>query len=234
MEVIRDMKKEEEKIAIYIMGKEYYVPSTLTIMKAIEYAGYQFIRGCGCRDGKCGACATVYRTKDDYRIKVALACQTVVEEGMYLTQIPFYPANKSEYDMEKLTPTIDTLVSLYPELMRCVSCNSCGKICPQDLEVMEYMAAAMRGDIERVAKLSFECIMCGLCASRCPAEIVQYNIAILCRRLYAKYMVPKSKELEERIKEIEKGVFDKEFEEIKSLPLEKLKERYNLRDIESE
>ena len=37
-------------------------------------------------------------------------------------------------------------------------------------------------DHEKVADMSFDCIMCGLCASRCPAEIVQYNVALLARR----------------------------------------------------
>ena len=53
-------KKEEMKmVRIYIMGKEYKVPAGLTIMKAMEYAGYRYIRGAGCRAGFCGACATV-------------------------------------------------------------------------------------------------------------------------------------------------------------------------------
>ena len=39
----------EETIPIFVMGKRYEVPSTLTIMKALEHSGYQYIRGCGCR-----------------------------------------------------------------------------------------------------------------------------------------------------------------------------------------
>jgi len=31
-------------IPIYIMGREYVVPETLTIMKAVEYAGYTYVR----------------------------------------------------------------------------------------------------------------------------------------------------------------------------------------------
>ena len=61
-------------ITIYVMGEAYRVPKNLTIMKAMEYAGFRFIRGCGCRGGFCGACGTVYRTKDSYKLKVGLAC----------------------------------------------------------------------------------------------------------------------------------------------------------------
>ena len=39
----------EKMVHIFLMGKQYEVPSNLTIMKAMEYAGYQLIRGCGCQ-----------------------------------------------------------------------------------------------------------------------------------------------------------------------------------------
>lgn len=221
-----------EMVNIYIMGKPYEVPKGLTIMKAMEYAGYRFIRGCGCRDGKCGACGTVYRTRDDYKIKVALACQIMIEPEMYLTQIPFFPANKAIYSIEELKPVLESILTLYPEVSRCVSCNTCKRACPQDLEVMQYMQAALRGDIKRVAELSFECIMCGLCTARCPAEIVQYYVGLLCRRLYAKYMQPKAEHLQNRIKEIEEGKFDKELARITKMSREDLEKEYERREIE--
>lgn len=224
--------KAEDNVAIYIMGKRYEVPRNLTIMKAMEYAGYRFIRGCGCRGGFCGACGTVYRTKGDYKLKAGLACQTVVEEEMYLTQIPFFPANKAIYDLEKLEPTAEEVIKLYPEIFRCVSCNTCTKICPQEIEVMNYVNAALRGDVSKTADLSFDCIMCGLCAARCPAEIVQYNVAILCRRLYARHVAPKAKHLEERVKEISEGNFDKEVDKLVNTDEKTLRKLYNKRDIE--
>ena len=195
-------------VTIYVMGEAYRVPKDLTIMKAMEYAGFQFIRGCGCRGGFCGACGTVFRTKDSYKLKVGLACQTVVTDGMYLTQIPFYPANKKEYDIAKEPANSQVLVRFYPEIMRCIACNSCTKICPQDIDVMGYINAAIRGDIEKVADMSFDCIMCGLCASRCPAEIVHYNVGLLARRLYGAKVQKKSPPLAERMKEIKAGKFE--------------------------
>ncbi len=221
-----------EKVKIYIMGKEYEVPATLTIMKALEYSGYSYIRGCGCRGGVCGACSTVYRLPGDYKIKVGLACQTVIEPNMYLTQIPFYPANRAVYDIEKTKPVVDEVLKRYPEIARCLCCNTCKKACPQELEVMEYIQAALRGDFEKVARLSFECIMCGLCVSRCPAEIVHYNVAVLCRRLYAKYLVPKAEHLKKRVSEIEEKKFDEELDKYEKIDIDKLKELYEAREIE--
>jgi len=222
----------EENIDIYIMGKKYSVPKSLTIMKAMEYAGYMLVRGCGCRGGFCGACGTVYRTTDDYKIKVGLACQAMVEDGMYLTQIPFFPANKAVYDIEKMKPTGEQVLKEYPELARCVACNTCTKICPQDIQVMDYVQAALRGDIARVADLSFDCIMCGLCAVRCPAEIVQYNIAVLCRRLYGKYVAKKAKHLQEMVAAVGANKFDDELGELMSADQDKLKQLYKDRDME--
>lgn len=226
------MTREGKKIKIYVMGKEYEVPESLTIMKALEYAGYKFIRGCGCRGGVCGACATVYRLPESYKINVGLACQTLVEPNMCLTQIPFYPANRIPYDIEKIKPVVDEILKRYPEIARCLCCNTCKKACPQELEAMEYIQAALRGDIEKAAKLSFECIMCGLCVSRCPAEIVHYNVGVLCRRLFAKYLVPKAADLERRVKEVEQGKFDKELAEYAKKSVTELKKLYDKRDIE--
>ncbi len=222
----------EERIPIYIMGKRYEVPLGLTIMKAMEYAGYRLVRGAGCRAGFCGACATVYRTAGDYRLKVALACQTVAEPEMYIAQIPFFPAERAPYKLHELEPTFGTLVKLYPELLRCLSCGTCTKACPQDLDVKDYMAEAMRGNIAAVADKSFDCIMCGLCAARCPAEEVQYNIATLCRRLYGKYLAPRAKHLSERVAEIQAGKFSEALKEMKSLSEAELRRRYNEREIE--
>lgn len=221
-----DEKDIKYWVTIYIMGKTYKVPSALTIMQAMEYAGYRLIRSCGCRAGFCGGCATVYRKKGEYKLLTAMACQTQVEDGMYLVQIPFAPAEKAMYDVNKEGYNANVFLKYYPEIARCVSCNTCTKACPQDLEVMDYIQAALRGDFEAVAEASFDCIQCGLCAMRCPAEIVQYNVAQLGRRMYAKYGTPREKNVEKRAKEVKEGKFNKEFEKILKLELEKIKALY--------
>jgi len=223
---------DADLIPVYIMGKRYMVPPTLTIMKAMEWAGYTLIRGVGCRGGFCGACATTYRILGDPKLYFGLACQTVVQPDMYLAQIPFFPAQRATYDITQLEPSATTLFAIYPEVLRCLGCGACTKACPQEIDVRSYMAAGMRGDIARMADLSFDCIMCGLCAARCPAEEAQYNIAILARRLYGRYLAPRSEHLRCRLEEIEAGKFDAELAELKGLDGEALKARYKARDIE--
>jgi formate hydrogenlyase subunit 6/NADH:ubiquinone oxidoreductase subunit I len=223
---------EEVMVTVFIMGKAHKVPADATIMGAIEYAGYQLKRGAGCREGFCGACATVYRLPGDYKIYTGLACTTLVEDRMWLSQLPTFPGQKAIYDIDKIEPKVDTIQMLYPEVFRCVACNTCTKACPQDLEVMDYIQAAMRGDIEMVMDLSFDCISCGLCAIRCPAEIVQYNVGILAKRLYGKYLSPKSKELEKRLKEMKRHKYDKEYQELMKTKQKELKKKYYDRDLE--
>jgi hypothetical protein len=71
-----------------------------------------------------------------------------------------------------------------------------------------------------------------MCAIRCPAEIVQYNVGLLARRLYGKYLAKESKQLKKRIKEIKEHKYDKEYQELKSMKKEDLKKKYYERDLE--
>jgi Fe-S-cluster-containing hydrogenase component 2 len=228
-------KEVEHWVEIFIMGRAYRVPADLTILTAMEYAGYKFIKGCGCRQGFCGACSTVYRKKGEYKLQTGMACQTRVEDGMYLVQIPFTPAVKPSYDIDKLNYDVNSILEYYPEVARCVSCNTCTKACPQDLEVMDYVQAAIKGDFEALAEGSFDCIQCGLCAMRCPSEIVQYNVAQLGRRMYGRYGSGAEPEhLLKRIKEIEERKFDKEMDKITSLSREELEKLYAEREREAD
>jgi hypothetical protein len=76
--------------------------------------------------------------------------------------------------------------------------------------------------------------MCGLCTSRCPAEICQYNIAILGRRLYSKYVVPKAEHLAAVVKDIERGKFEDGVRKLMDTDEETLKTLYTEREIEPE
>ena len=222
----------ENKVNVYFFGKKYQVPESLTIMKAMEYAGYELVRGCGCRNGFCGACATIYRIQGQQELKTCLACQQQVEEGMYVATLPFFPLVKKVYDIEKVSPTEQIMMQLYPEIYSCIGCNACTKSCTQGLNVMQYIAYAQRGEYEKCADESFDCVMCGVCSARCPAGISHPQVAVLARRLYGKYIAPKSEHLIKRVQEINDGEFKDLIESIMNKPIEELKELYNNREIE--
>lgn len=235
---VTKLRKKEvpavETLRIYIMGKGYDVPTGLTILKAMEHAGYRLVRGVGCRGGFCGACATVYRKAGDFRIQVGLACQTGIEDGMFLAQIPFYPAPKPLYDIRELSPSAETIFRFFPELARCIQCNTCAKVCPQGLDVMRYIAAAQQGELRRLAEISFDCISCGLCVSRCPAEIAHYHVGMLARRLCGAHLVPKAAHLQTRLQEIKKGRFEEELNNFCGMDKPTLQRLYAQRVMEPE
>ncbi len=228
--------KDEKMIDIYVMGRMYRVPEGLTIMTALEYAGYKYVRGCGCRGGFCGACSTVFRTKNEYKLRMDLACQTAVEDGMFLVQLPFVPAVRTVFQIDKVDPEEhdNILLEHYPEIARCVSCNTCTKACPQDIEVMDYVQAALRGDIDRTAKLSFDCIQCGLCSIRCPADIKHYHLAQEARRIKGRYIDIHSQQLAHRIGELHDGVYEEKMKEYVSMKKEDIKKVYDKREFHKE
>jgi len=222
----------EQMVNVFVMGKKYEVPASLTIMKALEYAGYKLVRGCGCRNGFCGACATIYRIKGDRELHTCLACSTQVVEGMYITQLPFFPLIKEIYDINEVRPDETVMMKNYPEIYSCIGCNACTNACTQGLNVMQYIAYAQRAEYAKCAEESFDCVMCGVCSSRCPAGISHPQVALLARRLTGKYLKPEAKHLTKRVEEIHEGAYDELIEQIMQKPITEMQELYNNREIE--
>ena len=151
---------------------------------------------------------------------------------MYVATLPFFPLEKQVYDINEIKPDAQVMMQLYPEIYACIGCNACTKACTQGLHVMQYIAAAQRGDFAACAEMSFDCVMCGVCSSRCPAGISHPQVAELARRINGKFLMPEAKHLTQRVKEIEDGLCQAEIEAIMAKPIEELKELYNHRDIE--
>jgi heterodisulfide reductase subunit C len=68
--------------------------------------------------------------------------------------------------------------------------------------------------------------MCGMCAVRCPAELTPFNIALLARRIFGRYKIPPSPQLNQRLKEIGEGKFNEELRKLKKMEKTKLEERF--------
>ncbi|MBQ9067076.1 MAG: 4Fe-4S ferredoxin [Clostridia bacterium] len=221
-----------ENVIIYLYGKRYRVPGNLTIMKAIEYAGYELTTGVGCRHGFCGACATIYRIRGERQLHYCLACETKIQDHMYIATLPYFPLEKQRYDIDKITPDESIMMSLYPEIYACVSCNTCTNTCTQGLDVMGYIHDAQNGDFKACAEKSFDCIMCKCCSTRCPAGISHSEVAMLARRINGKYIAPKCQPLIDRVEEVNRGELLDDVRELMNKPLEEVQELYNAREIE--
>jgi len=98
--------------------------------------------------------------------------------------------------------------------------------------VMDYIAAMKRGDTKAAAEISFDCIQCGLCASRCMGELPQYHIAQLARRINGAYLTPKAEHLQTMVANIEAGRFKDALDEAQGLDEEALRNTYTEREME--
>jgi len=98
---------------------------------------------------------------------------------------------------------------------------------------MQYIAYAKRGDYEKCAHESFDCVGCNICAARCPAGISHSLVGILTRRLTAKYLQAVSEHNIQRTIEIKNGKFDTAMDEIMTLSDAEIRDLYNKREIEN-
>ncbi|MCK4665154.1 4Fe-4S dicluster domain-containing protein, partial [Candidatus Dependentiae bacterium] len=112
--------------------------------------------------------------------------------------------------------------------------NTCTKACPMDIEVMQYIAEIIKGDYKKAAELSHSCIMCGMCAARCPAELQQFNVAMFIRRMYGRYVLPKAEHLKNRVEDIEAGKYEPMLDELQQVSSGELVKRYKEREWEPE
>lgn len=101
-----------------------------------------------------------------------------------------------------------------------------------DIDVMDYVALIGRGDLEKATEVSFSCIMCGLCAIRCPAQISQYTAAMYVRRLTGRYLTPKAEHLRTRVTQVQAGQYDAKLARLRSMRKEELVALYAARERE--
>ena len=102
----------------------------------------------------------------------------------------------------------------------------------QGSQAVQYIAYAQRGEFDKCAEESFDCVMCGVCSSRCPAGISHPQVAMLARRLNGKYIAPHCEHLDARVQEVKDGKFEALIESLMEKPLDEIKELYNHREIE--
>jgi NADH dehydrogenase/NADH:ubiquinone oxidoreductase subunit G len=77
------------KIRFTIQGQPVEVPEGMTLLNAMQVAGYDYLKGCGCRMGDCGECAVYYRLPGSAVTLRDFSCEMRVAEGMEVMDVPF-------------------------------------------------------------------------------------------------------------------------------------------------
>ncbi len=209
-------------VTVEIDGKPFQVPAGVTLMKALWYTGHDVTRGAGCLGGFCGACSTYYRTKDDPKVKTCLACSHAVEDGMSFSFAPPFPARKATYDLTQIEDPKQALFELYPEAPLCRNCNACTEACPQKIDVREGVWKAVFGDFKAVSETFMDCVMCGLCAPVCIADIAPSLVGVYASRAYGVREMAKPPGLADRIQAIAEGRYDNDWTRVLNMTDEEL------------
>ncbi|MGN7611251.1 4Fe-4S dicluster domain-containing protein [Magnetococcales bacterium HHB-1] len=224
-----------EKIVIYYDEERFEVSAGRTVLAALEEVGYRFIRGIGCRGGVCGACAALFRIRGgDAELHAMLLCQEMVQEGMEILPLPAFPQRKVNYRLEKSAreDAAYRVINTYPEVTRCIMCGECSRLCPVQIQVMEYVGMIKRGDLRAAAKESFTCVQCQLCALRCPAQISQPNAALMARRFYGRFLVSEAEHLTSMLEKMKQPQMDAGMRQLRHLSKDELRVLYQRRERE--
>jgi len=184
-------------VTVEIDGKSHQVPAGITLLKALWYTGHEVTRGAGCLGGFCGACGTYYRTKDDPKVKT---CFNTLEN-----------------------PKQD-LFELYPEAPLCRNCNACTEACPQSIDVREGVWKAVFGDFKAVSETFMDCVMCGMCAPVCIADIAPSLVGVYASRAYGVREMEKPQGLFDRIRAIEEGQYTDDWNRVLHMTDEELQQ----------
>ena len=177
--------EQKKIITLELEGRKIKVPEGVTVVEALWDTGHEVKRGIGCLSGLCGACTVAYLEKDAQRVKFGLGCMLVVEEGMNVIMLPYFPSRMARYNMEEMHNPLEALAEMYPELYDCDDCRACN-ICPEWINVAAFVKDAKEGAFDKVAEKVMDCHMCGLCASRCPKSIAPQYVGLYIQRACSK------------------------------------------------
>lgn len=75
-------------IRITIEGKPFQVPENNIVLRCVQYiVNEDVVPGRFCWNNECGHCEFSYRLEENHHLERARGCQTVVLEGMILSEL---------------------------------------------------------------------------------------------------------------------------------------------------
>lgn len=198
---------ENGEFIVNINGEDITVPHSMTAIQAVWHSGTPMVQGVGCLEGVCGACKAMVKRSGSNEIKMELACQTLVEEGMEVIFINLPTENHHRYELSDLKNSWETEAdfnNIFPEAKSCRHCDGCNAACPKDIEVEKVVNLSVEGKFKEAGELFLECVMCNLCLTSCPERITPNHVGLFARRSTAYFHIRPSN-LIGRIEDMNKG-----------------------------
>lgn len=205
--------RDANKVRLRFEGRELEARADASLVQAWLEAGLPLVENVGCMgQGVCGACHVLVRregvTGPDELVRTALACETVVEDGMEVTFIDHAVARRPHhYDLGALDDSwtaFDQVPEIFPEAPHCRHCGGCDRACPKGIEVERMVNLASVGRGVEAAALFDECVMCNLCVAACPERIDPSYLGQLVRRVVGSTTL-RPADLIARLREIDAG-----------------------------
>jgi len=196
-----------ETLSVTINGRQIEAVPGVSIIQAMWRAGIPKVEGVGCLEGVCGSCRSMVQRKDDYCVDMELACQTIVEDGMQVTTMDYFPFTHHTYLLKDFDNSWDLQAQfneVFPEAKHCRHCGGCDRACPKGLDVQLGVELAVQGNFRDAGDKFAECVMCNLCMQACPERISPNHVGTFSRRMTA-YFRLRPPNLISRLEEMRRG-----------------------------
>ncbi len=203
-------------VRLSIEGRTVEAPANCSILQAFLHAGETLVEGVGCMgQGVCGSCRVMVRRSGEQDVRTALACETLVEEGMQVAFLDYFTASERHvYRIEEVGDSWDalqTISEVFPEAAHCRHCSGCDRACPKGLDVQEGVKFAVEGKLTASGQVFDECVMCNLCTLACPEHIRPNHLGLFVRRMIAAQTL-RPANLMLRLQQIESGAMKIDFD----------------------
>jgi succinate dehydrogenase/fumarate reductase-like Fe-S protein len=203
-------------VCLSIEGHQVEAPANCSILQAFVHAGQTLVQGVGCMgQGVCGSCRVMVRRSGEQEVKTALACETLVEDGMQVAFLDYFTASaRHAYRIEDVGDSwqaLRTISEIFPEAAHCRHCSGCDRACPKGLDVQRGVKLAVEGKLAASSEVFDECVMCNLCTLACPEHIRPNHLGLFVRRMIAAVTL-RPANLMRRLQQIESGEMKIDFD----------------------
>ncbi len=211
---------DDAQVVLSINAKTIKAHKSLSLIQALWQENYPRVKSVGCLDGVCGSCRVMVKRANDTELKMRLACQLLVEEGMDVFFLDF-PTTSSQhsYQLSEIKNSWDVQTNfhqIFPEAEKCRHCHGCNQACPKDIDVELGVELANKGRFREAGELFVECVMCNLCNTGCPEFIEPNHLGLFARRVTG-YFHTRPSNLINQLEAIRSGELDVTFAEDRSL-----------------